>query len=306
MCKGLRRVTLPARRMKLSISTYSLSRWRKEQNKTLEQTIDFVASTGVPGIEFSGLDQPPPAHPLKRAAQLRKRCEAAGLAAVSYCVPAELLVPGEKQLDAVSTLKHHVDIAQALGVRSMRHDVTRGFGEYSKGVKIPKTFAAVVKYVVPAIREVADYAAGRGVKTSLENHGFYMQASERVEQLIKAVGHPNFGLTLDMGNFLCVNEDPVKAVRRLAKYAVMAHAKDFHVRPKRTMPPVGWFETPTEIALRGAICGHGVVDVPAQLKLLKQSGYNGYVSLEFEGMEEPTQAVTLGVNYLRELMKKVS
>jgi sugar phosphate isomerase/epimerase len=71
------------------------------------------------------------------------------------------------------------------------------------------------------------------------------------------------------------------------------------------MPETGWFATPTNIALRGAIAGHGVLDLPAQLKLLKQAGYNGFLSLEFEGMEEPTQAITLGLDYLRATLKKL-
>jgi sugar phosphate isomerase/epimerase len=42
-----------------------------------------------------------------------------------------------------------------------------------------------------------------------------------------------------------------------------------------------------------------VIDVPAQLRILKKSGYDGYLSLEFEGMEEPTKAIKLGLDYLR-------
>src|SRR5439155_7323000 len=117
--------------------------------------------------------------------------------------------------------------------------------------------------------------------------------------LIRAVDHENYGLTIDLGNFLCVNEDCTAATKRLAKYVIMAHAKDFLVKPKKRMPPTGWFKTPTPIALRGAIAGHGVLDLPAQLRLLKNAGYDGYLSLEFEGMEEPTRAVTLGLDYLR-------
>jgi Cu/Ag efflux pump CusA len=112
----------------------------------------------------------------------------------------------------------------------------------------------------------------------------------------------NYGLTIDLGNFLCVNENPTDATRRLAKYVIMAHAKDFHVKPKSQMPPSGWFATPTEICLRGAIAGHGVLDLPAQIKLLKRAGYNGFLSLEFEGMEEPTKGVTLGLKYLKPLL----
>ncbi len=276
--------------MKLSVSTYSLARWRKENNRTLEDSLRWIAGAGVAGVEFSGSFSDDPKQSRKRAAAMRKRCETLGLKIPSFCVGAELLVSPSEQRKVVERLKQEVDVAEELGVASMRHDVTRGNGASS--------FAAVLKIVVPPIREIADYAQAKGIKTSLENHGFYMQASERVKKLIDAVAHENYGLTIDLGNFLCVNENCTDATRRLAKYVVMAHAKDFHVKPKKGMPPTGWFATPTNIALRGAIAGHGVLDLPAQLRLLKRAGYDGFLSLEFEGMEEPTQAITLGLDYL--------
>jgi sugar phosphate isomerase/epimerase len=280
--------------MKLAVSTYSLWRWQKENNKSQEHALDWIKASGAAGVEFAGDVAKDEKDLPRRAAVLRKRCDKIGLAIASYCVGAEFLVPPAEQKKVVQRLKREVDAAEVLGVKTMRHDVTRGAGA--------KSFAATLKSVVPPIREVADYAATKKVKTSLENHGFYMQASERVEKLIKAVDHDNFGLTIDLGNFLCVNENPTDAARRLAKHVIMAHAKDFHVKPKKQMPPVGWFPTPTEICLRGAIAGHGVLDLPAQLKLLKKAGYNGWLSLEFEGMEEPAQGIKLGLDYLRPLL----
>lgn len=291
--------------MKLSVSTYSLARWRRENDKSLEDSIDQIAGMNAKGVDFSGLDEKAAKNPAKRAEQLRKRAERKGLKIPSYCVGAELLVPLDEQRQVVERLKGEVDVAATLGVRSMRHDVTRGFGEPNRSLRIPRTFDAVLKHIVPAIREVADYAKTKGVKTSLENHGFYMQESKRVEKLIKTVNHPNYGLTLDMGNFLCVNENPVTAVKRLAKYAVMAHVKDFHVRKKSNKPATGWFDTPTEIALRGAICGHGEIDIPAELKLLRNARYDGFLSLEFEGVEDPLQAVKWGLDYLRDQLAQL-
>jgi sugar phosphate isomerase/epimerase len=277
--------------MKLSVSTYSLHRWRSENRKTLEDSLRWIADAGVDGVEFSGSFSDDPKTAMKRAEAMRKQSERLGLKIPSFCVPAELLVPPAEQRKVVERLKTEVDVAAALGVNSMRHDVTRG--------RNARSFAAVLKSVVPPIRKIADYAQAKGVKTSLENHGFYMQASPRVKNLIDTVAHENFGLTIDLGNFLCVNENCTDATRRLAKYALMAHAKDFHVKPKKDMPATGWFATPTNICLRGAIAGHGVLDLPAQLKLLKRAGYDGFLSLEFEGMEEPTQAIRLGLDYLR-------
>lgn len=287
--------------MKLAVSTYSLHRWQAGKSISLKSKIDRIADFGVTGIEFAAV----PIASKRIAMTLRKQCDRRNLEPAGFCVGAELLAPAAKQRQAIAQLKHDVDIAAALGCKTMRHDVTQGFDAY-KQYKGPKTFSAALKIVVPAIREVADYASKQGITTSLENHGFYMQASKRVVKLIETVDHDNFALTMDMGNFLCVNENPVDAVRHAVKRAVMVHAKDFHVRSKKKMPPQGWFATPTPIALRGAIVGHGVIDIPAQLRLLDRAGYRGFLSLEFEGIEEPAFAIEQGLAYLKSELKKIN
>jgi len=288
--------------MQLAISTYSLWRWRNQNRKTLEQAIDAIADFKVSAVEFAGLDDLDREGTTRRAEKLRRHADKRGLRIAGYCVGSELFVPRAKQKDAIVRLKREVDVAAALGATKMRHDVTRGFGPWSEQFNSSKTLGTVLKVVVPAIREVADYAAGKGVRTSLENHGFYLQTPAPIEKLIQSVDHENFGLTLDMGNFLCAQEDPVAAVSKLLKYAQIVHAKDFHTRPKNTMPPTGWFATPGETALRGAILGHGVIDVARQIKLLKAAKYKGDLSLEFEGMEDPLQAIRIGLDYLRTLV----
>lgn len=283
----------------LCVSTYSLAKWRQKCNKTIQQTIDFIAQTGVTHIEFSGVADHTTPNLVKQATLFQRRCDKRNLTVASYCTPSELLLPLKRQNQAVVALKQQVDIAAALGAPSMRHDVTRGFEPGYSRFKGSRTFSQALKIVVPAIREVADYAQMRGIKTSLENHGFFMQHPDRVCKLIETVNHPNFGLTLDMGNFLCVGADPVAAVKQCLPYAQMVHVKDFHRKPKKLAPPSGWFMTPTKNALRGAIVGHGIIDIPAQLKLLKRAKYAGPLSLEFEGLEEPTFAVQTGMDYLR-------
>ncbi|MFG0251156.1 MAG: sugar phosphate isomerase/epimerase family protein [Phycisphaeraceae bacterium JB051] len=289
----------------LCISTYSLLKWRRTANKSILQTINWIAQTGVSHIEFSGLADKAVQRPIKQATLLQARCAQHGLNVASYCTAAELLLSPARQKAAIRELKQQVDIAAALGAPSMRHDVTRGFEAGYARFKGPKTFAQALKIIVPAIQEVADYAQSLGVKTSLENHGFFMQHPQRICKLIETVNHPNFGLTLDMGNFMCVDAEPVAAVKQCLPYAQMVHVKDFHRKPKKQMPPTGWFATPTKFALRGAIVGHGEIDIPAQLKLLKQARYNGPVSLEFEGMEEPTFAVQTGLDYLKQELGKL-
>ena len=290
--------------MKLAVSTYSLSRWRRENQRILKQVMEHIALDGAAAVEFAEATDPYDPEPTAaQAVALRQQCDQLGLNVAGYCVGAELLCPPTDQRRVIEGLKRHIDVAADLGSPSMRHDITRGPDPRHRPIDDDDAFASALKAVVPAIREIADYGQSKGVRTSLENHGFFIQSPDRVEQVLEAVDHPQFALTLDTGNFLCVNENPVEAVRRLAKYAVLVHVKDFHVKLKERMPAAldsGWFATPTEIALRGAIVGHGQIDIAAQLRILRDTGYTGYLSLEFEGIEHPGLAIRLGLSYLRD------
>ena len=141
-----------------------------------------------------------------------------------------------------------------------------------------------------------------GITTSLENHGFHFQGSDRVLRLVTAVARPNYRLTMDVGNFLCADEEPLDAVRRLVSYASMIHFKDFYVRRFDRSPGEGWFQSRSGNHLRGAIVGHGDLDVPAILAVIRASGYDGYLSVEFEGMEECKLGSRLGMATLKRLL----
>jgi sugar phosphate isomerase/epimerase len=141
------------------------------------------------------------------------------------------------------------------------------------------------------------------VITTVENHRFFCQNSARVEALVSEVDHPNFGVLIDLGNFLCIDEEPAAAVGVLTRHAVHVHAKDFHVKSRRELPPgEGWFASRSGAHLRGAILGHGVVLVLACLRILKAAGYDGSIVVEFEGLEDPMQALRLGLANLRRML----
>ncbi|MBW7457416.1 sugar phosphate isomerase/epimerase, partial [Paenibacillus sepulcri] len=145
-------------------------------------------------------------------------------------------------------------------------------------------------------------AARFGITTSVENHGYFIQASDRVQALIHAVDRPNFKTTLDIGNFMCADEDPVSAVKKNLPYASMVHIKDFYLRPSYRDPGEGWFKTASGNFLRGAIAGQGDIDIPEVLRIVKESGYDGYISIEFEGMEECRTGTRIGLGNVRRLL----
>ena len=55
--------------------------------------------------------------------------------------------------------------------------------------------------------------------------------------------------------------------------------------------------------LRGAIIGHGDIPVVQCLSVLKRSGYDGYVSIEFEGIESTMTGIEIGLENLKRFIE---
>lgn len=284
--------------MRVGVSSYSFHRYLGEGKLDIFGVIRLAAEIGFEGIEFSGLNGKESDDPKVLAKKIKEACAEANLPVVSYTIGADFLNPasGGDWKGEVERLKGEVDIAAILGVPAMRHDATRGFDE--KRINLAD-FLEGLPVLENGCREVTKYAEGKGVKTMVENHGFCVQDSERCELLMNAVNHPNFGSLVDLGNFLCADDDPVRAVTRMSKYAFHVHAKDFHVKPTTAEPGDGWFRSRGGTWLRGAIIGHGNVDVPGCVKAVIDSGYRGFCSIEFEGMEDNKLALEIGLANLK-------
>ncbi|MCP4640926.1 MAG: sugar phosphate isomerase/epimerase [bacterium] len=89
-------------------------------------------------------------------------------------------------------------------------------------------------------------------------------------------------------------------------YAFHVHAKDFHTKPGTvTFPGEGWFQSRAGNHLRGSIIGHGDVPIVQCLRIMKAAGFDGVLSIEFEGMEEPLKGIELGLKNLRRFVEEV-
>ena len=279
--------------MKFSVSTYSFSAWIRREKPDYPRLIEQVAKMGFEGIEFVDLDRGDmTADPAREAPRIRQWCADAGLPVVSYTVGGNFMC--EDPEAEVKRLCGQVDIAAALGAPLMRHDVA-----YS----LPRgmTWEEGVERMAPYIRRVAQYASDAGLRTMSENHGYIYQDPDRVERLIRTVDHPAYGWLVDIGNFLVTDCDPAKSVAIAAPYAFHVHAKDFVSRPGNGIVPVGFSYSRAGNLWRGTVLGHGVIPVVQCLSVLKRSGYDAYVSLEFEGPEEPITAIENGLTYLRRI-----
>lgn len=286
--------------MKFAVSSYSLYSLVNKGDYTEIQLISLAKEIGFDGIEFAEIHTPDGMDKTEYARLLKAECEKVGIEPVQYSVGADFIYGSNGELQAeTDRLKGEVDVAVALGVSGMRHDATGGYNDDEKKYK---GFKQALPRIAEGYRAVTEYAQSKNIKTMIENHGCFCQDSDRVEAVITTVSHKNFGALIDIGNFLCVDENPVTAVSRLAPFVSYVHAKDFHFKSGSELEPCdGFFKTRGGNYLRGAVLGHGNVPVYQTLKILKDSGYNGYITLEFEGHEDPVTACKWGLNTLNKI-----
>jgi sugar phosphate isomerase/epimerase len=283
--------------MKLGISTYSLYQAMQNEGMTVLDALEWIAANGgehaeIVPIDFDLAEQP------ELADRIRNKASACGIALSNYAIGADFLADEEEAYEAeINRVMRHVDAASRLGVTRMRHDAAAR----PPAEATIHRFEADLDKVADACRLVADYAARYGITTSVENHGYHVQDSDRVQRLVRKVDRDNFKTTLDIGNFMCVDEDPFAAVLNNISIASMIHVKDFYLRPAARNPGEGWFRTSHGNYLRGAIAGHGDLNLTELLRIVEASGYDGYISIEFEGMENCKAGTRIGLENIRRI-----
>ncbi|MBD2869331.1 sugar phosphate isomerase/epimerase family protein [Paenibacillus arenilitoris] len=285
--------------MKLGISSYSLYKAMAAGEMSIGDVVSHVASIGAEHVEIVPLGFNFTENP-ELIEVIKSQARESGIELSNYAVGANFSGLNDEELvREIERLKREVDYAAALGVKKMRHDVAS-----SSDLSIA-SFLSELPRLAEACRVIADYAAPHGITTSVENHGYYIQQSDRVQALVKAVDRPNFRTTLDVGNFLCADENPLVAVANNIGLASMVHVKDFYYRPAGDKPGEGWFGTSHGNWLRGAIVGHGDIAMRDVLRKVKESGYDGFVSIEFEGMEECKLGTKLGFDYVKRVWNEI-
>ena len=285
--------------MKCTVSTISFGKWIAENSQLA--AIQKTKELGSNAIAFSRIlphDGSTEAH---YAEKLRLECEKQDMTISDYVFPADFIDGSDGDTDReIARVKQQIDIAEILGVKLIRHDASHG--------KSIRSFEKALPIIARGCAEVTDYAAKKGIRTTVENHGFFCQGSERILQLVQAVDHENFGLLCDIGNFLCFDEDPLEAVSRVAPFTIHVHAKDFLFKSGSEMNPgFGFIRTRGGNYIRGTILGHGVVPVTQCLAILKRAGFDGYVGLEYEGdcCEDVLTGVRLSVENLKRFLSAV-
>jgi sugar phosphate isomerase/epimerase len=163
---------------------------------------------------------------------------------------------------------------------------------------VRRHYAGLVKELLPTARRL-------GITLTSANLGIYWRYFGKVDHIhaVRAEVGPELRLTYDIGNFLMAGEDPLDCLNRVAPLVDHVHLKDWSVRPATTdRPGSGGYQGQDGRYYYSEALGEGVLDVPGVVGRLRELGYRGFLSVEWEAPGDPRPALRRSMTYLRNLL----
>lgn len=280
--------------MKIGVSMWSYVRAFKDGRLDIPGFIHEAKRAGAEGVELLDFFYRDIVTERQAATQALRET---GLPCPIFSISQNFAKPTEEERRAqLDKIKFGVDEAAHYGA-----EVVRVFaGDVSDGI----TFDQARQWIVEGLAEASKYAESKGRRLALENHGTLAGRGEQVRGLIedvrKLAGNSALGANPDTGNFLIVNQPSHEAIREVAKYAYMVHFKDFLPEPAG----YGGFAYTTIDGRRviGTAVGEGSVDLAKCVQALKDAGFKGWLSVEYEGDEDPLTAVRRSIENARKFL----
>jgi L-ribulose-5-phosphate 3-epimerase len=275
----------PLRPVRFGVSTYSFWQFRKDP-APIEACIDAAARMNFDGVEIlqvqMGDDQS-----TARLQRLKRQAHSLGLALMGFSTHQGFVNPDASvRADNVAKTLNSIDTAYRLGIPTMRVNTGRWgttptFDQLmaDKGIEPTppgRTDDEAFGWVIAALEQLVPRAEECGVVLGLENHWGLGRTAAGVMRIVEAIDSPWLRVTLDTGNFL---EDVKPQLERLAPKACLVQAKTYDGGGK-------WYTLE--------------IDYPWVAAMLRRHGYQGWVSLEFEGKADPGVAVPASLARLRE------
>jgi L-ribulose-5-phosphate 3-epimerase len=285
---GVKPANASASKYRLQLGTSTYSYWHFRPVKVpIETVIEKAAALGLDGIEVlhRQMTEETPAYlqKLKRLAFLN------GIDLYALSIHQNFVSPDPKQRQSqIEHTLHCIELAHEMGIPAIRLNsgrwgTVRSFDELMerRGIEPPLpgyTEDDAFTWVIESIEKCLPKAEKEGVVLALENHWGLTRNAEGVLRILKAIPSPWLAVTMDTGNFL---EDPYDDLEKLAPHAVLVHAKTYFGGGE-------WYTLD--------------LDYDRIARILRGVNYAGYVSLEFEGKEDPDRGVKKSIDLLRKAL----
>lgn len=258
--------------------------------------LDFPAKArelGIEGVEFVNQFFYDKAKNTEYLNELKNRCNSEGVVPVLIMCDLEGDLGNPDATERTQAVENHykwVDAAKFLGCHSIRVNAS------SQG-----SFEEQQKLAADGLSSLTEYAEKAGINVLVENHGGLSSNGEWLAGVMKMVNNPHLGTLPDFGNFCikregyspenpnpeCMDEyDRYKGVAELMPFAKGASAKthDFNSEGEEIH-----------------------TDYEKMMRIVLDSGFRGYVGIEYEGNDlEAIEGIKATKNLLEEVRTKLS
>lgn len=242
-------------RFKISLAEWSLHRalWGRDTKMT---NLDFPRITkmdyGLDAVEYVSTFFMGKGEDTGYLNQLKDSCTKYGVKSILIMVDGEGNLADTSYAARTKAVENHhkwVKAAKFLGCHSIRVNAA---GRGTMG----QTQAAAID----GLGRLCDYAADYDINVIVENHGGNSSYGKWLAEIMKEVNKPNCGVLPDLGNFY--EYDRYQGVKDLMPYArgVSGKTYDFDENGMETR-----------------------IDYEKMMKIIADSGYKGYVDVEYEG-----------------------
>jgi L-ribulose-5-phosphate 3-epimerase len=270
--------------LRIGVSTYSFWHFTPDRVE-IETCIDHAAAMGFDGVEV--LHQQMRNEDNSYLQELKRRAFTQGLDLMGFSTHQGFVSPDKSvRQKNIDHTRRCIDLAWRLGIPTLRVNTgrwgtiksfdelmaNRGIEPVLNGHTDDEGFA----WVIDSLQQCIDQAAQCGVTMGLENHWGLGRTAAGVMRVVNAIDSPWLRVTLDTGNFL---EDMYDQMRMLAPHAVLIQAKTYFGGGE-------WYSLDIDYTLVN--------------RILRDAGYRGYISLEFEGKEPFQTGVAKSLSLFRE------
>lgn len=275
----------PSGSLNISLAQWSLHR---SINKGQVDPVDFASISKerykIDAVEYVNGFYQEKASEEAFWAKMKERSKLAGVKNLVIMVDDEgdLGTAGkEARMKAVENHYKWVHAAKILGCHSVR---VNAFGDPDRDI-----YRAAI---MDGMSRLAEYAAKSKINIIIENHGLFSSDAALIAGIIKEVNMPNFGAFPDFGNW-CLSAkwgttqgecdkvyDRYQGVAELLPYAKAVSAKSYNFNDKGEDTKIDYYK---------------------MMKIIKESAYEGYIGIEYEGTEKDEHE---GILITKALMKK--
>ena len=253
--------------MKLSVHTMSTP------HLDLLKAIELYASIGFDGIDLicdndyrCAITREPSFNRLK---EIKRQTGYYGIPVVALTpYIKEINVADKKRREtAIAELQKCIDIAAEFDCKSIR---------ILAGIEPEKNeWEDAVNRLVESLQQLSEYAAKTDLSLNIENHsGSMAMTAHQTVQIVTSVNKENVGILYDPANLIIYGSPDYRlSFKQQAEYIRHVHIKDDNVFEQGGYLPV--------------LMGEGFIPWTEIIPLLKDSGYDGFLSVEYEKRWHP-------------------